>query len=159
MDGISKEVPVTLGDWNLVNRALIPLANVDGAIEGPNNPSPGPGGDASGLGDINYSVYLSPAEPGRWIWGVGPSLMLNTATDQQLGSGKWSAGPTAVVLTQPKPWSLGVLLRQLWSFAGDDDRADINQFLLQPFVNYNLEEGWYLSTAPTISARSAAAAT
>jgi len=103
-----------------------------------------PGEGATGLGDINYSVYLSPAAPGKLIWGVGPSFMLDTATDDQLGSGKWSAGPTAVLLTQPKPWTLGILGRQLWSYAGDDSRADVNQLLHEPFVNYNLSNGWYL---------------
>ena len=50
---INPVAPVTVGDWNLVNRALIPLANVDGSIQGPNNPSPQGGGSASGIGDIN----------------------------------------------------------------------------------------------------------
>ena len=60
-------VPVTVGNWNLVNRALIPAADVDGAITGPNNPSPEPGTGASGLGDINYSLYFSPVEVGKFI--------------------------------------------------------------------------------------------
>ncbi len=77
---IQPVIPVTVGDWNLVNRIIIPVANVDGAIQGPNNPSPAPGdgGSASGLGDINYSIYFSPVEVGKVIWGVGPSLNLPT---------------------------------------------------------------------------------
>ena len=98
---IQPVIPVTVGDWNLVNRAIIPVAHVDGAIQGPNNPSPELGGSASGLGDINYSLYFSPVDYGKVIWGVGPSLNLPTATDDALGSGKWSGGLTAVGLTQP----------------------------------------------------------
>ena len=146
-------IPVTVGDWNLINRVIAPLVSVEGFIEGtPEIPEGEEGNGATGLGDINYSVYLSPAAPGKYIWGIGPSLNLPTATDDQLGSGKWSAGATAVVLTQPKPWTLGVLGRQLWSFAGDSDRSEVNQFLLEPFVNYNMDKGWYLITDMIITA-------
>jgi hypothetical protein len=140
-------VPVTVGDWNLVNRALIPVGAVDGPITGlPGNPSPIPGDGASGLGDINYSLYFSPVEYDKLIWGAGPSLTLPTASDDQLGAGKWSGGVTAVGLAQPKWGSMGLLARQLWSFAGDDDRRDVSQLLLEPFINYNLDEGWFLIT-------------
>ena len=149
---IQPVIPVTVGDWNLVNRAIIPIAHVDGAIQGPNNPSPELGGSASGLGDINYSLYFSPVNYDKVIWGVGPSLNLPTATDDALGSGKWSGGLTAVGLTQPGWGTVGVLGRQLWSFAGDSDRQDVNQFLLEPFLNYNLNNGWFLITDMIITA-------
>ena len=150
---IQPVIPQTVGNWNLIHRVILPIVSVEGFIAGkPEIPVGQPGDGATGLGDINYSTYLSPAEPGKWIWGVGPSIMLKTATDDQLGSGKWSAGPTAIVLTQPKPWTLGLLGRQLWSFAGDDARPDVNQILLEPFVNYNLAGGWYLITDMVITA-------
>ena len=82
---------------------------------------------------------------------MGPSIALPTATDDQLGTGKWSAGPTVVLLAQPKPWSLGILLRQIWSFAGDDDRADVSQSMIQPFVNFNMSGGWFLFSDPAIT--------
>jgi len=85
---INPVIPVTVGDWNLVNRALIPLANVDGAITGPGNPSPESGNGASGLGDINYSLYLSPVKYEKVIWGVGTSINLHTASDYHMGRGK-----------------------------------------------------------------------
>jgi len=150
---INPVVPVTVGNWNLVSRALIPLAHVDGAILGPNNPSPAPGGSATGLGDINYSLFFSPVKYDKVIWGVGPSINLPTATSDQLGSGKWSAGVTAVALTQPGWGSMGILGRQLWSFAGDSNRSDVNQTLIEPFVNYNLEDGWFLISGIAITAK------
>jgi len=146
-------IPVTVGDWNLINRAIVPFIDTPGLVTGtPEIPNPVPGDGATGLGDINYSVFVSPAEPGKVIWGVGPSIMMDTATDDQLGSGKWSTGPTAVVLIQPKPWTMGLLGRQLWSFAGDSDRASVNQLLLEPFINYNLDNGWYLITDMILTA-------
>ena len=151
---IQPVIPVTVGDWNLVNRAIIPIANVDGAIPGPNNPNPGSGdgGSASGLGDINYSIYFSPVKVDKVIWGVGPSINMPTASEDQLGSGKWSGGITGVALTVPKWGSMGILGRHLWSFAGDDDRNDVNQSLIEPFVNYNLDDGWFLITDMVITA-------
>ena len=149
---VNPVIPVTVGDWNLVNRALIPLADVDGAITGPGNPSPEPGNGASGLGDINYSLYFSPVEYDKVIWGVGPSINLPTATDDQLGSGKWSGGITGVALTVPSWGSMGILGRQLWSFAGDSDRKRVNQTLIEPFLNYNLDNGWFLLTDLVVTA-------
>ena len=137
--------PVTVGEWNLVNRAIVPLIHSPGPIAGtPEIPSPVPGSGKTGLGDINYSLFFSPVKYDKVIWGLGPSITLPTATDDQLGSGKWSTGPTLVLLTQTKWGSMGVLGRQLWSFAGESDRAKVSQFLLEPFVNYNLPGGWYL---------------
>lgn len=47
---------------------------------------------------------------------------------------------------------LGSLVRQLWSFAGDSDRQDVSQLLIQPFVNYNMADGWYLVSSPIVTA-------
>ena len=150
---INPVIPVTVGDWNLINRVIVPLVDLDGTVTGtPEIPNPVPGDGASGLGDINYSLFVSPADPGKMIWGVGPSLMMDTATDEQLGSGKWSLGATAVILVQPKPWTIGLLGRQLWDVAGDDNRKSVNQLLMEPFINYNLSDGWYLLTDMIITA-------
>lgn len=144
--------PVTVGDWNLVSRAIIPLIDSPGETRLPDIPNPVPGDGATGLGDINYSLFFSPVKYDKWIWGAGGSITFPTATDDQLGSDKWSAGPTAVALSQPKWGSMGMLLRHLWSFAGEDARADVNQSLIEPFLNYNLPKGWYLITDLIITA-------
>jgi hypothetical protein len=130
--------------WNLVNRLIIPYINL---------PELAPGvGDASGLGDIQYQGYFSPAEPGEIIWGVGPVFSIPSATEEILGSDKWSIGPGIVVLTIRGPWVFGGLINNIWSFAGEDERADVNQMLINPFVNYNMPGGWYLTSAPNITA-------
>ena len=153
---IQPVLPVTAGDWNLVNRIIVPIANAPGGVPGlPGNPGVGDtteSGRTSGLGDINYSLFLNPLETrGKLIWGLGGSITAPTATDDRLGSGKWSAGPTAVGLVQPKWGTYGMLARHLWSFAGDDDRRDVNQSLIEPFVNYNLDNGWYLISDSVIT--------
>ena len=142
---IQPVIPITVGDWNLINRIIAPLIDSPGEVAGtPGIPNPIEGDGASGLGDINYSLFLSPAKPKGAIWGIGPSITMPTATDKELGSEKWSAGPTGVVLFQPKWGTIGGLARHLGSFAGDSDRKNINQTLFEPFVNYNLPNGWYL---------------
>jgi hypothetical protein len=78
--------------------------------------------------------------------------MFPSASEDQLGSGKWSAGPTGVLLVQPEWGTYGGLVRHLWSFAGDDDRSSVNQTLIEPFINYNLPGGWYLITDMIVTA-------
>lgn len=142
---IQPVIPVKLNkDWNLITRTIIPIIYQPELVPG--------NGSESGLGDVNMSLFFSPANPGKIIWGLGPALSFPTATDEILGSEKWSAGPTAVVLQIKGPWVIGGLASNLWSFAGEDNREDINQFLFQYFINYNLPEGWYLSSAPIITA-------
>ena len=111
-----------------------------------------PVGSTTGLGDINFTAFLSPEKPGKLIWGFGPSLGLDTSTSDFIGTGKWTIGPSLVLLVQPKPWSIGVLMRNLWSFAGPSDREKVNSFLTQFFINYNLPGGWYLTSSPAITA-------
>jgi hypothetical protein len=150
---IQPVVPITVGNWNLVNRAIIPLIHTTGEVAGtPGIPNPIEGNGATGLGDINYSLFFSPVKYDKVIWGIGPSITLPTATDKEIGSEKWSAGPTGVVLFQPKWGTFGMLARHLGSFAGDSDRKNINQSLFEPFVNYNLPNGWYLLTDLVITA-------
>jgi hypothetical protein len=152
---IQPVIPFSAGDWNLITRTIVPLIYVPNTIGGiAEIPQGNPNYNSTefGLGDINATVFLSPARPGKVIWGIGPTLTMPTATDRALGSEKWSAGPSVVVLTTPKPWVIGVLARNIWSFAGDSNRADVNQLLVQPFVNYNMADGWYLTSAPIITA-------
>jgi len=109
-------------------------------------------GSTSGLGDINISGFFSPRAKANFFWGVGPILQLKTATSDKTGSGKWGAGPAAVVVYTPGNWVMGFVGSNLWSFAGDDDRSDINFLTLQPFLNYNLPQGWFLTSSPVITA-------
>jgi hypothetical protein len=130
-------------DWNLITRIITPIINQPSLFDGADS--------AFGLGDINPTFFLSPAKPGELIWGVGPTFTMPTATDSLLGTRKWSMGPAAVALTIQGPWVFGALANQQWSFAGWGDQ-DVSQLLIQPFVNYNLPDGWYLTSAPIITA-------
>ncbi|MHC4558453.1 MAG: transporter family protein [Planctomycetota bacterium] len=136
--------PVNLGEWNLINRFIMPVIYQDEIVKGQ--------GSEFGLGDITYQAFFSPAAPGKAIWGLGPAITMPTHTDSQLGADTWSAGPSFVILTMPDNWVLGVLAQNVWDFAGDDDEPEVNLFTLQPIINYNLDEGWYLTSTPVITA-------
>lgn len=139
---IQPVLPVSLGKLNLINRFIIPV--IDQPL--------GEDDHEFGLGDIQYSMFLSPAQPGRVIWGVGPAISVPTATDDALGTGKWSAGPGVVALAMPGKWVVGALANNIWSFAGDSDRPEVNAMLIQPFINRNFKNGWYATTSPVITA-------
>jgi len=147
---IQPVVPFKLGnDWNLITRTILPVI-YQPAI-------PGLSGNTFGLGDLNPTFFFSPASGSGLTWGIGPTFLLPTATADVLGNGKWAAGPAAVVVDTSGPWVFGALVNNVWSFAGDSDRSTINRFLMQPFVNYNLSQGWYLTSSPIVTADWAAA--
>lgn len=150
---IQPVLPFTVGDWNIISRTIVPLIalpSITSGLEDITTAAPS-SNDPFGLGDINQTFYFSPAAPSPFIWGIGPSFNLPTATDHVLGSGKFSIGPSAVGLVTPKPWVIGLLARQLFSVAGPNGREDVNQTLLQPFINYNIPGGCYLTSSPIIT--------
>jgi hypothetical protein len=105
-----------------------------------------------GFGDMNPTFFLSPAKPHKLIWGVGPTFVAPTATSRVLGQGKFSMGPSFVALLQPGHWTVGALINNVWSVAGSGNRPDVNQMLLQYFINYNLKKGWYITVQPIVTA-------
>lgn len=147
---IQPVIPVSLNsEWNLINRIIMPVINQPSLFPSFNGREPST--SATGFGDFNPTAFLSPAKPGEVIWGIGPTMTLPTATDRNLGAGKWSMGPAAVALAMPGHWVFGALINNQWSFAGWGDKA-VNAMLLQPFINYNFPGGWYLTSSPIITA-------
>jgi hypothetical protein len=104
-----------------------------------------------GLGDLTWTGFFTPANAGTVMVGGGPALMFPTGTSDETGSGKWGAGPSVVLVATPGKSLLGLLVNNIWSYAGDPERADVNHMLIQYFINYNFPKGWYLSTAPIIT--------
>ena len=104
--------------------------------------------ETTGLGDINvFDLLLFKAGPLEL--GFGPQLTIDAATDDRLGTGKWQAGAAAVVIS-PQHWGLlGGLVTYQHSFAGDEDRPTQNTLQSQPFVLYNLPQGFYLRSTAT----------
>jgi hypothetical protein len=146
-------VPFMLSkNMNLVARTIFPIVD---------NPSFAPPQVCAtsgcpwtfGIGDIQEQLYFAPkVKPGALIWGAGPIFQFPSASPGVLGAGKWAAGPAAAALIMPGNIVAGMLVTQLWSFAGQANRPGISAALFQPFFNYNLKGGWAISTAPIVTA-------
>jgi len=147
-------IPVSLGSWNMINQLSLNFIGTTGGVQGiAQLPEPYAGSGAAGLGDTTFTSLFSPVHSGDVSWGIGSTVVFPTDTlfsstedrrSRQLGSGKFSIGPSVMIVTQPKPWSLGLNVKQIWSVLGNDSRHSISQMELKPFVNYNLSDGWYV---------------
>jgi hypothetical protein len=127
-------IPITLNKrWNVISKTLLPIIHQDDMVGRSSQ---------TGLGDIVPSLFFSPNKAKPFIWGAGPVLLIPTATDKFLGTGKFGLGPTAVVLKQQGKWTYGALWNHIWSVAGDNDRADVNSTFIQPFVSYTTKTAW-----------------
>jgi hypothetical protein len=148
---IQPVIPVTVAkDWNLIIRWITPVIFQPVAVPQAGGPPIQSG--YYGLGDMQPAFFISPKKS-KVIWGAGTQLLLPTATKTGiLGQGKFGMGPTVVVLVQPAKWTLGFLVNNVWSVAGHADLPDVNQFLLQYFINYNMKKGWYITWQPTLTA-------
>lgn len=133
-------IPINLSnDWNLISRTIVPLVWQGDIVPG--------AGRQFGLGDTVQSLFLSPARPRGVVWGLGPVILAPTGTDRLLSTGKWGAGPSALLLKQSGPWTLGLLANHIWSFAGDSTRADVSASLVNPFVTYTTPSAFTVAFA------------
>lgn len=143
---IQPVIPFNLNkDWNLIARPIIPLVEMPPLTDAQDR--------NHGLGNIQLQTYFSPVEKvGDWILGFGPCFEFpnNSGPDNRFGSDNWSAGPAFVALQMKGPWVYGGLVNHLWSFYGND--PEVNITTIQPFINYNMQGGWYLSANPIITA-------
>jgi hypothetical protein len=130
-------IPMSIGeDWNLISRTILPLLSQENIVAGDD--------EQQGVGDTLQSLFFSPKAltSNGWSWGVGPALLLPTASDDLLGGGKWGAGPTAVAVRQTSSgWTYGGLANHIVSLAGDEDRRDVNTTFVQPFVAKRIGPG------------------
>src|SRR4249920_2983228 len=61
---IQPVIPISVDkDWNIITRTIMPVIWQQSL--GPDTPA------KNGFGDIQLSAFLSPANPGHWIWGAG----------------------------------------------------------------------------------------
>ncbi|HEY2853915.1 MAG TPA: hypothetical protein VGJ18_13765 [Gemmatimonadaceae bacterium] len=135
-------MPLSLDrQWLLISRTIAPYVNV---------PMPD-GTRQTGIADIQEQLYLTPKQPGRFIWGMGPIFSVPSATSDVVRTGQWALGPTAVGLVNYDRWVIGLLANNLWRIAGVDFGPPINQLTMQPFINFNIPLGWAITTSPLIT--------
>lgn len=143
---IQPVIPISVNsDWNVITRTILPVISM---------PALGPLGDrVNGVGDIQFNAFLSPANPGKWIWGAGLITQLPTNSNSELGNKNWGLGPTFVVLhlDHGSPWVYGALVNNVWSLGSSGQGGSYNNGLLQPFINYNFPGGFYITSAPILT--------
>ena len=143
---IQPVIPVSVNeDWNIITRTILPVVWLPALA--PSDSS------VSGISDLQFTAFLSPANPGNWIWGVGAVAQAPTHSNAKLGNDNWGLGPSFVVLHLEKgsPWVYGVLANNIWSVGSHGGSASYSNGLIQPFLNYNLPGGAYLTSSPVIT--------
>lgn len=133
--------PFSVSNTNWILRASLPVNTF---------PTPPNGDKKTGIGDFNvFAAYLIDTGNPAVSLGIGPQLTMPTATDDDLGSEKWSAGFANVLFNaNSAKFQYGYLLTWQGSFAGEDNREDVNVAAFQPFAFYQLGGGTYLRAAP-----------
>ncbi len=129
-------------DGHLITRTIIPIVSSPDYTQ--------ESGANTGVGDINMTLFYSPTSKNGLTWGIGPVLILPTNTN--VSARKFSTGASFLVLKMSKKLVYGFLLSNVWSVSGDSNAADVNSFLAQYFVNMNFPKGWYISSAPILTA-------
>ncbi len=180
--GIAQFPKAVNEDWNLINRVIwnVPSMPLDqdkidrAADRARREVGSGPGGGVlppegglapidlfdgrtTGFGDMYYVGLFAPKKGidmgnGKFLWGAGFDLGIPTATEDILGTGKWTAGPSALGVYMGPKWKVGALVTQYWDFAGDDDRDDVNLTNLQYFVYYSINDTTSIGASPNIIA-------
>jgi hypothetical protein len=139
---IQPVIPVAINsDWNILTRTIVPVVSL---------PALAPDeGRTNGIGDVQFSAFLSPANPSEWIWGVGTITQLPTHSNSLLGNKNAGLGPTFVLMhiEHDNPWVLGVLVNNVWS-VGSSSSPSYSNGLIEPIVNYNFKGGLYIASAP-----------
>jgi hypothetical protein len=115
----------------------------------------------TGLGDIVLWAAFSKQYTPPFIFGFGPTIMLDTASEDFLGTGKNSAGPMALAFSITDKWILGVVAQHWWSFSGSGDlkvetsagvvrveRPDVNLTDVQPVIRRRLNAKTNIGMAP-----------
>ena len=140
---IQPVIPISISkDWNVIVRTIVPIVSQHDLFYFADLPKDSPlqpqNRSQDGLSDTTQSFFFSPKKPGPFglIWGLGPAFLYPTGTHPLLGTGTFSMGPTFVGLKQEGPWTVGVLMNQLWSVVIEEHRSSYSAMFVQPFITY-----------------------
>ena len=155
--------------WKTIFRPVIPINSFEtvGNVDISTGTVPGVTGvdfdRETGLGDIVLWTAFSNQYTPPFVWGFGPTVMVPTATEDQLGTGKWSAGPMALAVSITEKWIIGGVFQHWWSFAGDDEltintssgpatleRSDVNLTDFQYILRYRYSPLTNIGVAPNV---------
>lgn len=132
-------VPININPrWYIISRTIFPVirhANTSIAS-----------GAQFGLGDTLQDFFISPnKKSGALLWGVGPTILIPTDTNQALGSGRWAIGPGGVLIKITGPWTLGLLANHVWSGKGGGGPYNLSFTRVNSKIEYTTNNAWTLS--------------
>ena len=143
---IQPVIPISVNEeWNIITRTIVPV-DLDALARARAS-------TATGVGDTVFTAFLSPAKPGKWIWGAGPVVQIPTNSNRNSATGTGASDPRSSCCT----WTMAARgSTACWSTTSGRSPAtrqggSYNNGLIQPFVNYNFPEGFYLTTAPILT--------
>lgn len=96
-------------------------------------------------GTVLFDLIALDESWGRW--GIELDMLLPTATDEELGSEKWAAGPVIGFVARDNKLMRGVFNEKFFACAGAFDREDIKVTILQPIINYSLPHKWSIGVS------------
>ena len=104
---------------------------------------------SSGLGDLNFFATYTFSKPdAKTLLGLGPQVVIPTASSHSLGAGKWQLGAAFVAFNAASPaFQWGALITYQTSIAGDEDRVSTALLIMQPFLLFQLGKGAYLRSS------------
>lgn len=132
-------IPIKINqDWNIISRTNISIIRTEAIV--PRS------GVVGGLSNVQQTFFLSPNPKGSsFIWGIGPSFFLPTATDKRIGSYQTGVGPAIGFLKTTGHWIFGVRMTQIWHAAGPipfRGGQPLNFLYTEPMVSYTTDHGW-----------------
>jgi hypothetical protein len=130
---VAPRIPITLSEsWHLISKTDIAWKRQKNVFDE---------SEQEGITDLAQTFFFSPERSLGWgvYWGVGPTFIIPTATNDLLGSDKLSLGPSLAVFKQTERWIAGLICSHVWSVSGSG-KSDVNGTRIEPLITY---------TAPT----------
>jgi hypothetical protein len=166
-------------NWNLINRVVLNIPSMpldqdkiddsvppfDFGMNPGNNPSPPTdrplpvdvfSGRTTSYGDIYYVGLFAPNDPikldngAKLLLGAGFDLGFPSADEDMLGTGKYSAGPSALGVYLGETFKGGALVQHYWDYAGDSDRTDVNTSNIQYLYYWSLSDTVSIGAGPNV---------
>ena len=134
-----------VGDFDVTNISYLEFADYPRAVPGKPYGNPVPElGAATGITDLLTAFLVSKKKvhhsPHHFSYGF--AAQFPTASDDTLGSGKWSLGPAIEYEYHNGPFYAAFVALQLWSVAGESGRKPVNMMMIKPMITYDLAEKW-----------------
>ena len=133
--------PMSFRDTNWLIRASLPFNTF---------PTGNNGGAETGLGDADvFAAYLIDTGNPAISFGIGPDIVVPTASKDALGSDQWQVGVANVYFNaESAKFQFGYLLIYRVGIGSSSGHERVNLLAFQPFTFLQLGDGWYTGTAP-----------